>query len=123
MALLTSFSFALGFVLTSCLIELIGMAPQAAYAVAIVTCSIVNFFACRYYVFRTSAAPILPEAIKFFASILAFRLAEIGLFHVFFVWSGDYRIAYFATTALSTLGKFFVAKFFIFKPDPSDGTL
>ncbi|MEP6633949.1 MAG: GtrA family protein [Luteimonas sp.] len=118
MAVLTVFSFALGFALTTMFVEIIGIAPQAAYAIAIATCSVVNFFACRYWVFRTSRSPMLPEAIKFFASILAFRLAEIGLFHVFFVLSRDYRVAYFATTALSTIGKFLVAKFFIFKSNP-----
>jgi len=121
MGLLTGLSFVLGYLLTALLVEWLGMAPQAAYAIAIVTCSIVNFFGCRHFVFRTTSAPLLPEAAKFFASILAFRAIEVGLFHLFFVASGDYRLAYLATTALSTLGKFAVAKLFIFKKPRRSG--
>lgn len=115
MAVLTGISFALGFVLTTLLVELAGLPAQLAYALAITTCTVVNFFGCRYWVFRTAHAPFWPEAGRFFASILLFRLAEVGIFHLLYRAIGDYRIAYVVTQVASAIIKFAIAKWFVFR--------
>lgn len=116
MAVLSGISFVLGFVLTSLLVEVAGLPAQLAYAIAIVACTAFNFFGCRHWVFRTAHMPFWPEAGRFFSSILLFRLAEIGVFHLLFVAIDDYRIAYVATQVASAIIKFAVAKWFVFRP-------
>lgn len=116
MAILTGISFGLGFALTSLLVEVAGLPAQLSYALAITACTVVNFFGCRYWVFRTGHTPFWPEAGRFFASILLFRLAELGVFHLLYLAIGDYRIAYVATQVASAIIKFAIAKWFVFKP-------
>lgn len=116
MAVLTGISFVLGFALTALLVELAGLPAQASYAVAIVTCTVLNFFGCRHWVFGTRRMPFWPEAGRFFSSILLFRAAEVGVFHLLFVAVDDYRVAYVATQAASAVIKFVVAKWFVFRP-------
>lgn len=116
MAILSGASFVLGFVLTSLLVEVAGLPAQLAYAIAIVACTVLNFFGCRHWVFRTTHMPAWPEAGRFFSSILLFRLAEIGVFHLLFVALDDYRIAYVASQVVSAIIKFTVAKWFVFRP-------
>lgn len=116
MAVLSGISFVLGFVLTSLLVEVAGLPAQLAYAIAVVACTALNFFGCRHWVFRTAHMPFWPEAGRFFSSILLFRLAEIGGFHLLFVAIDDYRIAYVATQVASAIIKFAVAKWFVFRP-------
>jgi putative flippase GtrA len=115
MAGLTAASFALGLGLTTLLVEVAGLPAQMAYAIAIVTCTIANFFGCRYWVFRTAQMPFWPEAARFFASILLFRLAEVGVFHWLYVAIDDYRVAYVVTQVASAIVKFTIAKWFVFR--------
>lgn len=112
---LTGVSFLLGFAITSALIEWTNVAAQAAYAVALVICTIANFFGCRHWVFQTTDMPIWPEAWRFFSSVLGFRLLELAVFHVLYASTNDYRIAYVITQTASAIGKFIVAKLFIFR--------
>lgn len=116
MLVVTAISFGLGFLLTVAGKEWLGLDEKAAYSYAILICTLVNFFACRHYVFRTGDSPLLPEALKFFPSVFAFRFLEIALFSLFSRLELDYRLAYVATSVISLALKFLVAKFFIFRP-------
>lgn len=116
MGVLTGSSFLLGFILTTLFVELAGLPAQLAYAIAITLCTVANFFGCRYWVFRTAHLPFWPEAGRFFAAILLFRAAEVGVFHVVLTAIDEYRIAYVATQVASAIVKFAIAKWFVFRP-------
>lgn len=118
MGILAGISFALGFALTALFVEAAGWPAQLSYAVAVALCTVVNFFGCRYWVFRTGTMPFWPEAGRFFASILLFRVAEVGVFHLFYLAIEDYRIAYVTTQVTSAIIKFVIAKWFVFRPGP-----
>lgn len=115
MLVVTAASFCLGFLLTVAGKEWLGLDEKAAYSYAILICTFINFFACRHYVFRTGGSPLLPEALKFFPSVIAFRFLEIALFSVFAKLGLDYRAAYVATSVISLVLKFLVAKYFVFR--------
>lgn len=115
MLVVTVASFVAGFALTMLGKEVFGLEAELAYSIAILLCTVANFFACRYYVFRTSRSPILPEALRFFPSVIAFRFLEIALFSLFARLGLDYRLAYIATSVISLMLKFLVAKYFVFK--------
>lgn len=115
MLVVTAASFAAGFLLTLLGKEVFGLQPEQAYSIAILVCTLANFFACRHYVFRTSKSPLLPEAIRFFPSVIAFRFLEIALFSTFHRMGLDYRAAYVITSVVSLALKFLVAKYFVFR--------
>ena len=115
LAALSVASFILGFSVTTLSVEVFGLPARTAYPLALVVCTTVNFFGCRHWVFRTAHMPFWPETIRFFTSILAFRLVEIVMFNILLKISDDYRIAYVVTQSVSTILKFIVAKIFVFK--------
>ena len=80
MALLSLASLALGYLLTLAYRAWFGIPSEAAFGYAVLTCSVVNFFGCRHYVFRGRKGPLWQEAAKFFPSVLAFRAIEVVLF-------------------------------------------
>lgn len=114
MAALSLASFVLGYVLTTLLAGTGGLPPQGAYAIAVAVCSTMNFFGFRHWVFAPAAGPAGPEARRFIASTVAFRLVEILVFHLLYVAIDDYRIAYVATQAMAVVAKFAVAKWLVF---------
>lgn len=115
MGVLSVASLGLGYVLTTALVELAGLRPEPAYAIAIVTCSILNFFGCRHFVFRGTAGPLWKEAGLFFPSVLAFRAVEVVLFSALLRVLEHYQAVYFLTAGLSMAGKFLVSKLFVFR--------
>lgn len=119
MLLLSLSSLILGYVLTTVQVEVFGADAKAAYGVALVICSVLNFFGCRYFVFRGARAPLWQEALKFFPSVFAFRAFEVVLFSILVSVVPSYHVAYFATAAISMLGKLLVSKLLIFRrPQP-----
>lgn len=115
MGLLSVASLCVGYLLTTGLTELLGLDPKAAYSIALVVCSVLNFFGCRHLVFRGIHAPLWQEAAKFFPSVLLFRAIEVMLFSALISLNPNYHIAYFATAIIAMAGKLFVSKFFIFR--------
>ena len=115
MGMLSVASLFLGYLLTTVLTELSGLDPKAAYSIALVVCSVLNFFGCRHLVFRGIHAPLWQEAAKFFPSVLLFRAIEVMLFSALFSLTANYHIAYFATAAIAMAAKLLVSKFFIFR--------
>lgn len=115
MALLSAFSLGLGYVLTSAMVRWGDVNPELAYSVAVIGCSVMNFFGCRYYVFCGTRDSIWREALKFFPSVLLFRAVEVALFAVIFDFSANYHVAYFATALISMAAKLLLSKLFIFR--------
>jgi putative flippase GtrA len=115
MGLLSLGRLGLGYLLTTGLTELAGMDPKVAYSIALVTCSLFNFFGCRHLVFHGPRAPLWQEAAKFFPSVLLFRTVEVALFSAIFSLKPNYHLAYFATATIAMAGKLLVSKFFIFR--------
>jgi putative flippase GtrA len=115
MALLSVFSLGLGYVLTLAMTTGLKLRPETAYSIAIVLCSVINFFGCRHYVFRGPSGGLWREAARFFPSVLVFRAFEIALFSGIHSLWGNYHLAYFATAAISMVAKLLVSKLFIFK--------
>src|SRR5690606_25375758 len=92
-----------------------GLHVNLAYAIAVVTCSVVNFFGCRSWVFKGTPGPLFAEAGKFFSSILLFRAAEILVFSQLASWLGNYHVAYFLTACIAAGLKFLAFRTFVFK--------
>lgn len=115
MGVISAGSLVLGYALTVALHEGLGMPAEWAYALAVLTCSVLNFFGARHYVFRGRKGPLFLEATKFFPSILLFRAMEIVLFSTLNRLLDNYHFAYLSTTAISAMAKFLVSRMFIFK--------
>lgn len=115
MGLLSLFSLGLGYVLTVALTTAGDMDPKRAYGIAIVICSVFNFYGCRHFVFPGAKASVWVEAVRFFPSVLAFRGFELLLFSGLMALHANYHVAYFVTAAISMAGKVLVSRVFIFK--------
>lgn len=118
MGVLSAASFALGYLLTIILHEGLKVPADGAYSIAILTCSVLNFFGCRHYVFRGTKGGLLFEAAKFFPSILVFRAVEIAIFSQLSRLLDNYHLAYVATALISTTLKFAISRLVIFKRGP-----
>lgn len=115
MGVLSVASLVLGYLLTILFHDVGGMAVEAAYSCAIISCSILNFFGCRHYVFRGAKGRLLVEAAKFFPSILVFRAVEVALFAALNRLLQNYHVAYIGTAVISMVFKLLVSRLFIFK--------
>lgn len=115
MLVLTALSFALGYVLTVVGTEWLALDARVAYGIAIVVCSTLNFFGCRYFVFAGPHGPLLASAIRFLLTVLGMRVAEVALFSLLTSQQVHYQLAYVITSGLSFIAKFLLAKFFIFR--------
>ncbi|TWT18625.1 GtrA family protein [Luteimonas marina] len=115
MGVLSVASLAVGYLLTTGLVELAQLAPEPAYAIAVVSCSILNFFGCRHYVFKGTQGPLWKEASMFFPSVLAFRALEVLVFSSLLRVLDHYQVVYFVTAGLSMVAKFIVSKLLIFR--------
>lgn len=118
MGALSAFSLLLGYALTAALVHVAGLDARGAYGVAVVACSIVNFFGCRSFVFAGPKGPLWREAARFFPSVLLFRAMEIALFSLLFGAWDNYHVAYFATAAAGMVLKLFWSRWFIFRRPP-----
>ena len=115
MGVLSVASLVLGYLLTIMLHEFLRIPAEAAFTVAVVVCSILNFFGFRYYILRGSDGHILVEAAKFFPTMLLFRSFEVGLFAMLHRVFENYHLAYVATTGISASLKLLVSRIWIFK--------
>lgn len=118
MAVMSLASLVLGYLLTILFHQTGGLHVDLAYALAIITCSVVNFFGCRYWVFQGARSSLVVEAGKFFPSILLFRILEIVAFSHLVKWLGTYHAAYFLTACLAAGLKFLAFRVFVFKRRP-----
>jgi len=118
MAVMSLVSLALGYVLTIVLHQLAGLHVDLAYAIAVLTCSMVNFFGCRYWVFQGTRGGLLAEGGKFFSSILLFRAMEIFAFSRITDWLDNYHAAYFLTACIAVCLKFVAFRAFVFRRRP-----
>ncbi len=115
MGVLSAASLVAGYLLTTGLVELGRLDPEIAYAIAVVSCSVLNFFGCRHYVFKGAQGPLWKEAALFFPSVLAFRALEVLVFSALLRVFDHYQIVYFLTAGLSMIAKFAVSKLLIFR--------
>lgn len=86
------------------LVELGHFPKPAAYAIVLGLQVVVNFFACRYFVFaRTATTSLARQFVQFTSGILAFRLADwilysllVGYFGAYFTMLQVFNIVLFA---------------------------
>lgn len=117
MAALSLASLGLGYLLTLAFLAL-GLHAEVAFTCSVLTCSILNFFGCRHYVFRGRKGPLWQEAAKFFPTVLVFRAVEVALFSALNAWWGNHHLAYFATVGTSMVVKLLISRYFIFTRSP-----
>ena len=91
------------------LAELAGASEEIAFAAGLVAASCSNFALLRYVTFPSRSAPILPQLVRYVASIGLFRAAEYALFLLFHTALGlDYRPVALTILAVSCVAKFAV---------------
>lgn len=99
---------ALAIPLNYVLVERAGWAKPSAYAGVLVVQVMVNFFACRYFVFSpTARSPLHVQFTKFVAGILLFRLADWALYSALVGFFGSwYLLLQVINAAIFALAKF-----------------
>jgi putative flippase GtrA len=107
--LLGAISFSVNLSITAGLHELLGVSPDLAFAVGLLTVFAMNFAAMRWWVFPGSDRSLARQLGIFATTSLGFRGAEflvfLGLRHLAGVY---YLVAAAATLLLSMLLKYFV---------------
>lgn len=115
MAILSGASFVTGYLLTAALVELGRLEPGIAYAIAAVSCSIMNFFGYRHFVFLGVRGQFWREAKLFFPSVAVFRGLEILAFTALVPLLHGYQVTYVLVAGTSVAAKFIVSKWLIFR--------
>lgn len=107
----TGASFIVNLGLTIGLHEGLGVKPEMAYAIALITVFFMNFIFFRYYVFvQETPAPVGRQFAAYTGSAIGFRLAEYAGFVIIHSLLGLHYIA----TVILVQGIAFVIKFFFY---------
>jgi putative flippase GtrA len=106
----TGIGFGINIGLTAFLHEVLGISPGISFALALACAYVVNFFNNRKWVFA-SDADTLPQAGRFLAISLCFRLAEYLVFLLLYSALGLHYLA----AVLLSLFSFYILKFFVYK--------
>lgn len=115
MAVLTLVTITLAYLVTVAGVELAGFDSRVVYPCGLVLASTLNFFGCRYFVFRNSRDGFWRQAGLFAASIGLFRLVEMALFGLAITAGLNYHVAFVAVAAFSVVAKFLVARGIVFR--------
>lgn len=103
-------SFCLNLGTTATLHEAFGVAPEVAFAIALVLVFIVNFIGLRWWIFAGTERPLGSQFVAFGLSSLVFRALEYAGYLVLLRALGlPYLIA-----AIATIGVSFVAKYIVY---------
>ena len=95
--------------------EVLGLDPRIAIAVALMMAFFVNFALVRRYVFK-SKEKVLPEAIRFGAMSLSFRLGEYVTFlTIYEVMELNYIVSFLGVQGTSVLLKYAVLDALIYR--------
>lgn len=115
MALLGGATMVVAYLLTVAGVEGLRLDSRVVYPVAVVTASVLNFLGCRYGIFRRSQDSFLHQALKFAASIAAFRGMEVLLFSAAITLGLNYHIAFIGIALLSFPIKVLVSRHLVFR--------
>lgn len=108
---LGALSIALVVGLTAALHELLGIAEQSSYLVALVAAFCINFTGARYYVYRVGHSPIGRQLMRFLVSSIAFRGGEFISFVLLHTIAG---VQYLITVGLIMVTSF-VLKYLFYR--------
>ncbi len=101
-------SFCLNFSVLIFMKEVAGLPPQYAYAVALLTVLVTNFFLCRYFVFEGRQGHPLTQGGVFVVSSIVFRAAEFSAYYLLLrILEVPYWLLFFPVQGGSFLVKFF----------------
>lgn len=85
----------------------LGMPPEVAAACAVSIVMVINFLACRYWVFEASSGKLTRQFVMFLLATLAFRSLEIAVFSLVYRHLGiNELLAYVAVLSASFVLKF-----------------
>lgn len=110
MAVLSVASFMANYGLFAMLVRGPILRPEVAAAAAMAFVLVMNFAACRYFVFRAASGNLINQALRFVAGTLVFRACEIATFAVLHRLTGWNSLLLYP----ATLAAFFVAKLLIY---------
>lgn len=115
-ALATALSAVITLLFPLLLTEVFAQGARVSVAIALLTAFAVNFLSTRCFVFR-SKGRVLPELLRFTLSAGAFRLCEYLAFLLLYeMLDLHYFIVLFSVLLVSVVGKFVVARRFVFSP-------
>lgn len=115
MAMLGGATMFIAYLLTVAGVEGLHLDSRVVYPVAVVTASVLNFLGCRYGIFRRSQESFLRQALKFAASIAAFRGLEVVLFSLAITLGLNYHVAFIGIALLSFPIKLLVSRHLVFR--------
>lgn len=104
-----------GLTLTALLHEVAHAPEELAYAVALATLFVINFFVARHYVYEAADGGAKGQFTRFLASSASFRLLEYLGFLILHSWLGvHYLIAAPVVQVTSFVAKFLFYRAFVF---------
>lgn len=110
MAVMSGVSFVVNLGLTHGLHEVLGASAELAFLISLATVMVMNFLACRYFIFDAREGDFRGQAVRFLMSALLFRGVEYLAFLVIHTWLGVHYLLAIA----GVLGASFVTKFLFF---------
>jgi len=103
----SALSFIVNFGITIILHEVLGQAPEVAFAVALVIVFSMNFFLLRFYVYQGKEQPMVRQFMGYSGSAISFRGIEYLSFLILHTWlEYDYRLVIISILVVSSLFKF-----------------
>jgi putative flippase GtrA len=117
MLLVSGLSYGINILTFAALVQLGHWRPEMAAIAAVSLVAVMNFLACRYFVFEARVGNVWRQVVLFAASTLTFRAAEIGTFTLLHHLTSQANVfaLYVGVLACSYIVKYAVAGEFIFK--------
>lgn len=106
----SGFSFCVNLGVTATLHEMLGVVPEVAFAIALVTVFVINFAGLRWWIFAGTKRPFGSQLLGFALSSLGFRGLEYAGYLVLLLGLG---VPYLGA-ALAVIGISFVAKYVLY---------
>jgi len=104
---LSGLSFLVNFGITVIGHEILGVPAEVAFALALITVFVMNFYMLRYYVYQGIDEPAVRQFIKYAGSAVSFRGFEYLFFLMFYTWFGyEYKLVLVSVLLISSIIKF-----------------
>lgn len=108
---LSAFSFTYNIVVTAVMVDLCHIAPEVSFLTSVSTVCVINFAACRWFVFAGSEKELVTQFCEFLISTGGFRLTEYAAFLGFHSYLG----LPYLPVVVSVLGVSFAVKFLFYR--------
>lgn len=108
MAMMSVISYGVNIGLFALFAKIVGLPPELSAVVTVIVIMVINFSACKYWIFEVRNGSIRQQFARFAVLTLVFRGAELGMFFLIYRLTNlDELLVYPMVLAISFFAKIF----------------